>query len=115
MRFDYDAIFGEPPESYEGLLLDCIHGDQTLFVRTDWVELAWGFITPLLEAWAADPPGDLPNYAAGSWGPPAAGWLLDNRRWRNDCSPSMGSIWLSVVRRQLPVLTTDSGQRPTDD
>jgi glucose-6-phosphate 1-dehydrogenase len=84
MHFDYDAVFGEPPEAYEGLLLDCMRGDQTLFVRTDWVELAWGFITPLLAAWAASPPDDFPNYAAGTWGPPAADALLDSRRWRND-------------------------------
>ncbi len=84
MYFDYDATFGEPPESYEGLLLDCMGGDQTLFVRSDWVELAWDFITPLLEAWAASPPDEFPNYAAGAWGPPAADMLLGSRRWRND-------------------------------
>jgi len=84
MHFDYDALFGEPPESYEALLLDCMQGDQMLFVRADWVELAWGFIMPLLEAWAAHPPADFPNYAAGSWGPPAADELIGNRRWRND-------------------------------
>jgi glucose-6-phosphate 1-dehydrogenase len=84
MRFDYDEMFGDPPEAYEGLLLDCIHGDQMLFVRADWVELAWSFITPLLEAWAAGPPGDFPNYAAGTWGPAAADALLGSRNWRND-------------------------------
>jgi glucose-6-phosphate 1-dehydrogenase len=84
MHFDYDALFGEPPESYEALLLDCMQGDQMLFVRADWVELAWGFIMPLLEAWAAHPPADFPNYAAGTWGPPAADELIGNRRWRND-------------------------------
>ncbi|MFL5805676.1 MAG: glucose-6-phosphate dehydrogenase, partial [Roseiflexaceae bacterium] len=84
MYFDYDATFGEPPESYEGLLLDCMGGDQMLFVRTDWVELAWDFVTPLLEAWAASPPDDFPNYAAGAWGPPAADALLGSRSWRNE-------------------------------
>jgi glucose-6-phosphate 1-dehydrogenase len=84
MHFDYDAIFGEPPESYEALLLDCMQGDQTLFVRADWVDLAWSLFTPLLEAWASAPPDDFPNYPAGTWGPPAADALTDNRRWRNE-------------------------------
>jgi glucose-6-phosphate 1-dehydrogenase len=84
MRFDYDGMFGEPPESYEALLLDCMQGDQTLFVRADWVDLAWGLFTPLIEAWASTPPDDFPNYPAGAWGPPAADALTDNRRWRNE-------------------------------
>jgi len=47
------------------------------------VEAAWGVVDPLLEAWAAAPPADFPNYAAGSWGPKAADELLerDGRRW----------------------------------
>jgi len=86
MHFDYDALFGDPPEAYEGLLLDCMQGDQTLFVRSDWVELAWELITPLLETWAAHPPADFPNYAAGTWGPPAADTLFERSQggWRND-------------------------------
>jgi glucose-6-phosphate 1-dehydrogenase len=60
-------------------------GDQTLFARQDWVELSWGLLTPLLEAWqepASQPP--LP-YEAGSWGPDEAAALLarDGRRWHN--------------------------------
>ena len=86
MQFDYDALFGDPPEAYETLLLDCMQGDQTLFVRSDWVELAWGLITPLLETWAAQPPANFPNYAAGTWAPPEADELIGraDRRWRND-------------------------------
>jgi glucose-6-phosphate 1-dehydrogenase len=84
MKFDYDELFGEPPEAYEGLLLDCMQGDQTLFVRADWVELAWAFITPLLEAWDASPLDDGASYAAGSWGAPAADALIGDRRWRNE-------------------------------
>jgi glucose-6-phosphate 1-dehydrogenase len=81
MHFDYDAAFGSPPEAYEGLLLDCMLGDQTLFVRADWLEQAWGFITPLLEAWEQQP--NIPIYPAGSWGPTEADELLDARRWHN--------------------------------
>ena len=31
----------EPPEACERLLLDCVLGDQTLFVRTDGMESGW--------------------------------------------------------------------------
>lgn len=39
---------------------------------------------PILDAWKANPAADFPNYAAGSWGPRAAGLLLerDGRKWR---------------------------------
>jgi glucose-6-phosphate 1-dehydrogenase len=77
--------FGEtsPATGYERLLYDCMVGDGTLFHRTDMVEAAWKIATPILEAWAAFPPTDLPNYPAGSWGPSAADRLIqrDGRRW----------------------------------
>jgi glucose-6-phosphate 1-dehydrogenase len=31
---------------------------------------------PVLEVWAKVPPGDFPNYAAGTWGPENAQALL---------------------------------------
>jgi glucose-6-phosphate 1-dehydrogenase len=39
MHFGYSAAFGldEPPSAYEWLLLDAMHGDQTLFPRSDWI------------------------------------------------------------------------------
>ncbi len=38
-------------EEYEKLLLDCIAGDQTLFVGTDEVRGMWKFIDPVIAAW----------------------------------------------------------------
>jgi len=38
-------------EEYEKLLLDCIAGDQTLFVSTEEVREMWKFIDPIIEAW----------------------------------------------------------------
>ncbi|MFQ5664427.1 MAG: glucose-6-phosphate dehydrogenase [Terriglobia bacterium] len=84
MDFGYGAAFpGESPSAYETLLLDCLEGDPMLFARGDWVENAWELLTPLLEAWAAKPPADFPNYAAGTWGPRQADALLerDARHW----------------------------------
>jgi glucose-6-phosphate 1-dehydrogenase len=43
------------PEAYERVLFDCIAGDQTRFVSGQEVELAWQFITPILERFATLP------------------------------------------------------------
>ncbi|MGO9417209.1 MAG: glucose-6-phosphate dehydrogenase [Syntrophobacteraceae bacterium] len=70
MQFNYqDAFAVRSPDAYETLLWDVMENDATLFMRVDQVEAAWRFLMPVIEAWAAAPPGDFPNYAAGSWGP----------------------------------------------
>ena len=86
MNFGYAEAFGitEPPRAYAWLLLDAMQGDQTLFARADWIDKAWRIVDPLVARWADRPPGDFPNYGAGSAGPAAADRLLqrDGRRWR---------------------------------
>ncbi len=82
MDFHYDEIFGvDLPEAYERLLLDCMLGDQTLFVRHDDMKVAWSLITPVLDAWAEDKSGKrtgmLYTYSAGSWGPSESDALLE--------------------------------------
>ncbi len=70
---------------YERVLLDCMQGDQMLFVREDGVEAAWKLFTPLIDRTESDVTArNFPNYAAGSDGPREAGLLLekDGRRWR---------------------------------
>lgn len=54
------------PEAYERVLFDCIAGDQTRFVSGEEVELAWQFITPILEQFKELP---LHTYPHGSAGP----------------------------------------------
>jgi glucose-6-phosphate 1-dehydrogenase len=84
MRFSYaEAFEAVPPEAYEALLLDGMLGDATLFMRADQVEAAWSIVTPILDAWADSVPMDFPNYAAGSWGPEQAEFLIaqDGRGW----------------------------------
>ncbi len=79
MDFKYSEVFGVvPPEAYERLILDCMLGDQTLFIRSDGMELAWSFLTPILR----DPP-PLEFYEGGSWGPESASYLIqkDGREW----------------------------------
>ncbi|MFQ5898053.1 MAG: glucose-6-phosphate dehydrogenase [Candidatus Methylomirabilia bacterium] len=85
MDFAYGAAFGgKSPEAYERLLLDVIYGDSTLYARSDWVDLAWHLLTPVLEAWAEAPAPKFPNYEAGSWGPQDADRVMagDGRQWR---------------------------------
>jgi glucose-6-phosphate 1-dehydrogenase len=85
MNFLYADAFGidEPPSAYEWLLLDAMQGEQTLFARADWIERAWEIVDPVIANWEGRSPGDLPNYPAGSWGPPEAEKLLarDGRAW----------------------------------
>ena len=83
MRFNYR---GSPPvsspDAYEILLWDVMHGDVTLFMRADQVEAAWRFLMPVIKTWSDTSPGDIPNYAAGSWGPADVEQLLEpGHRW----------------------------------
>ncbi|HKC19798.1 MAG TPA: glucose-6-phosphate dehydrogenase, partial [Candidatus Dormibacteraeota bacterium] len=83
MDFQYMTSFLiEAPEAYERLLLDCMIGDPTLFTRADEVEAAWSLVDPIEAAWRSGRP-PLEMYAAGTWGPDAAGRLLqgDGREW----------------------------------
>ena len=85
MDFHYGTSFGATsPEAYERLLRDVMSGDQTLFMRGDEVEAAWGLITPILEHWEAHKGSAIPTYAAGTCGPPEADALLatDGHQWR---------------------------------
>ncbi|MBK1647544.1 glucose-6-phosphate dehydrogenase [Rhabdochromatium marinum] len=85
MDFCYEDYFGNKPATgYETLIYDCMNGDATLFKHADTVEKGWEIVQSVMDVWQALPPRDFPNYAAGSWGPCAAGELLrrDGRRWR---------------------------------
>ncbi len=84
MDFLYGGAFRTGlPEAYERLILDAMLGDATLFTRIDEVEQQWSLVDSIVSTWARDRPG-FPNYAAGTWGPPAADDLLhrDGRSWR---------------------------------
>jgi glucose-6-phosphate 1-dehydrogenase len=72
-------------DAYEWVLLNCMHDDQLLFVREDGVEQTWSLLTPVIERLeSTTPPGQFPNYAAGSSGPEEADSLIkrDGREWR---------------------------------
>lgn len=85
MEFCYSEAFGEDiPPAYETLLLDCMLGDQTLFTRSDEVDLQWSVIDPLLNFWSSRADRQIPTYEAGMWGPKEADALLakDGHVWR---------------------------------
>lgn len=44
----------EESEDYEKLILDCLKGDQTLFVSTQEVKAMWRFIDPIVKEWNKD-------------------------------------------------------------
>ena len=85
MDFVYGASFMvDAPDAYETLILDALRGDATLFTRQDEVEQQWRFVDLIARAWSGGD-GDLPIYAAGTWGPADADLLVarDGRAWRN--------------------------------
>ncbi|HJQ94688.1 MAG TPA: glucose-6-phosphate dehydrogenase [Acidimicrobiia bacterium] len=67
----------EGPEAYERLLGDALEGDQRLFAREDAVEEAWRIVDAAIAN-----PGPPEVYDVGSWGPPAATYLVGhNHHW----------------------------------
>lgn len=75
------------PEAYERLLLDCMVGDSTLYIRGDALEATWKFVQPLLDFWENNPDAPLHGYPAGSWGPSCADDLMEEKdlTWRYPC------------------------------
>jgi len=86
MDFTYGTSFGQRiHDAYERLIMDALLGDAALFTRDDEVEAEWGLITPILQHWAKTAAPELPNYAAGSWGPDEADKMVTSagRKWWN--------------------------------
>ncbi len=85
MEFHYADAFAKTPipEAYERLLLDALTGDASLFTRADEVEMAWGLIDPIAQAWESDQSPPLAIYDPGTWGPAEADALLaaEGRSW----------------------------------
>jgi glucose-6-phosphate 1-dehydrogenase len=76
MDFHYSDLSDKHlPSAYERLLLDCMLGDATLYIRG------------VLKAWKEHPEIKLYGYPAGTWGPDVADSLIDGpvRSWRYPC------------------------------
>ncbi len=72
-------------DAYERVLLDCMEGDQMLFIREDSVALTWSLLTPVIERLEGGRKFALARYAAGTDGPSEADRLLqqEGHRWRS--------------------------------
>ena len=79
MDFHYSSVqAGTPLAAYEKVILDCLLGDHTLFVRQDGVEECWAFLSPILDACETCKNREhaLHFYEAGTWGPREADDLM---------------------------------------
>jgi len=86
MDFHYDELSNVYlPSAYGRLLLDCMHGDATLYSRGDAVEEAWKYVQPILDAWQNNPNIPVYGYPAGTWGPEIVDDLVENGTWRYPC------------------------------
>ena len=70
--------------AYEGLLLDVMLGDHSLFLRIDEVETAWRVVDPILKVWSMER-DFISTYPAGTWGPRGTYHLFggDAQFWRH--------------------------------
>lgn len=75
-------------DAYEGLLMDVIDGDRSLFLRYDEVEWAWRIVDPVLGVWASER-DFIPTYPAGEWGPDEVRRIFDkaDHNWRQLLDP----------------------------
>ncbi len=83
MDFNYSETWNKSlPEAYERLLLDTLHGDSTLFTRSDEVEAEWRVVQPILDNLDKLKPYAYPPSA---WGMPEADSLFHDieGQWRN--------------------------------
>ncbi|MCK5813097.1 MAG: glucose-6-phosphate dehydrogenase [Cocleimonas sp.] len=85
-----DASFNDDVsrDAYEGLLLDVMEGDHSLFLRSDEVEESWKIIDPVLRSWASQQ-DYIRTYDSGSWGPEESLRLFEKegQRWRSSLEP----------------------------
>src|SRR5690554_5723786 len=75
------------PSAYERLILDCMIGDNMLYMSSEAAEETWKFVQPLLDYWENDKDASLHGYPSGSWGPDIADDLIEGKEntWRYPC------------------------------
>jgi len=71
-------------DAYEGLIIDAIQDDHSLFLRYDEIKWAWEVMDPVLKVWSMER-DFISTYPAGSWGPREANRIFDreDQYWRN--------------------------------
>ena len=75
-------------DAYEGLILDVLEGDRSLFLRFDEVEYAWRIVDPVLRAWSTDR-DYVATYPSGEWEPQEVNRIFDKQEhfWRIKLEP----------------------------
>ncbi len=75
------------PSAYERLILDCMSGDNMLYMQGAAAEETWRFVQPILDYWENNKEAALHGYPAGSWGPDVADDLIEGKEntWRYPC------------------------------
>ncbi|RFA25302.1 glucose-6-phosphate dehydrogenase [Alkalilimnicola ehrlichii] len=86
LDLNFSKTFGSrKADAYERLLMDCLRGKLTLFMRRDEVDAAWRWVEPILDVWEQS--GEAPKpYTAGTWGPAASSALMGRSgfSWREE-------------------------------
>ncbi|HLW09656.1 MAG TPA: glucose-6-phosphate dehydrogenase [Fermentimonas sp.] len=75
------------PSAYERLILDCMIGDNMLYMQGEAAEETWRFVQPILDYWENDKDAPLHGYPSGSWGPDVSDDLIEGKEntWRYPC------------------------------
>nr|WP_296748382.1 glucose-6-phosphate dehydrogenase [Thioalkalivibrio sp.] len=84
-------VKGSATGAYEGLLLDIMEGDRSLFLRYDEVEYAWRIVDAVLKTWSVER-DFIHTYPAGSWGPMESRRMFEEEidEWRNSIKVGSG-------------------------
>lgn len=77
MDFKYSSLLGTEenkdsnnlPDAYERLIMDAMHGDSTLYTRSDALEASWKFVDSIIKQWNENPDLEIQAYPAGTNGP----------------------------------------------
>jgi glucose-6-phosphate 1-dehydrogenase len=78
LKLDYRQLARGPlPDAYENVFTEVLGGGHSVFPGPREIERSWEIVDPLIRAWEAD--GRPTTYARGSWGPPAADFLMAER------------------------------------
>lgn len=77
-------------DAYEGLLLDVLEDDHSLFLRYDEIRWAWEVVDPVLKVWSMER-DYIHTYPAGTWGPLEANRVFDreDQFWRNSLNEEL--------------------------
>lgn len=94
-------------EEYEKLLLDCIGGNQLLFVSTDEVKAMWRFIDPIIDGWKRNLV-PLHSYTSQTWGITKVEPEVTEKR-RNVLTKEIGVIGLGKMGAGIASQLSEKG------